>query len=121
MFESIGFSDTDRRLGGREDVEFLVRCQRNDVAVGTVGDSILHHFGSITQKAIKLETGTNEIGDRHYFYRPASAWAGSRTARFKSERKAMARALGRRPSAPEHGFTMHMIREGGSWRDAEYL
>ena len=57
VFETIGFPDTDRRLGGREDVEYLVRCQRNGVPVGTVGDALLHHFGSITQKAIKLETG----------------------------------------------------------------
>jgi len=33
VFETIGFPDTDRRLGGREDVEYLVRCLRNGVSV----------------------------------------------------------------------------------------
>jgi GT2 family glycosyltransferase len=56
VFQTIGFPDTDRQLGGREDVEFLVRCLRSGLRVGTVGDSLLHHFGSITQKAIKKET-----------------------------------------------------------------
>ena len=45
-----------------------MRCQRNGVPVGTVGDALLHHFGSITQKAIKLETGQKDLGDRDYFY-----------------------------------------------------
>ena len=119
VFEAIGFPDTDRRLGGREDVEFLVRCQRSGIAVGTVGDSLLHHFGSITQKAIKLETGTKEIGDRHYFYRRIGMGWAARHA-FRRDRKALARSWVADERA-RHGFTMHMIREGGAWRDAEYL
>jgi len=119
VFEAIGFPDTDRRLGGREDVEFLVRCQRNGIAVGTVGDSLLHHFGSITQKAIKLDSGTEEIGDRHYFYRRIGmGWAARHG--FRRDRKALARRWVADERA-RHGFTMHMIREGGTWRDAEYL
>jgi len=90
VFEAIGFPDTDRRLGGREDVEFLVRCQRSGIAVGTVGDSLLHHFGSITQKAIKLETGQKDLGDRDYFYaRVGMNWWARK--RFKAERAHLAR------------------------------
>ena len=33
VFESIGFPDTERRLGGREDKEFLIRCERAGIAV----------------------------------------------------------------------------------------
>ena len=91
VFETIGFPDTDRRLGGREDVEFLVRCRHNGVPVGTVGDALLHHFGSITQKAIKLETGQKDLGDRDYFYaRVGMSWLARR--RFKAERKAAAKS-----------------------------
>jgi GT2 family glycosyltransferase len=119
VFESIGFLDTDRRLGGREDVEYLVRCQRNGVPVGTVGDALLHHFGSITQKAIKLETGQKDLGDRHYFYRRVGmGWAARH--RFRSGRKAQARGWVADERA-KHGVTMHMLRERGTWRDAEYL
>jgi len=119
VFQSIGFLDTDRRLGGREDVEYLVRCQRNDVPVGTVGDALLHHFGSITQKAIKLETGQKDLGDRDYFYAKLGMgwWARKR---FKAERLRSARrwVAGERGG---HGYAMHMLREKGSWRDAHYL
>jgi N-acetylglucosaminyl-diphospho-decaprenol L-rhamnosyltransferase len=119
VFESIGFLDTDRRLGGREDVEYLLRCQRNGVPVGTVGDALLHHFGSITQKAIKLETGQKDLGDRDYFYaRVGLSWWARK--RFKAERSRLAREWVRAEHAA-HGYAMHMLREGGAWRDALYL
>ena len=117
VFEAIGFLDTDRRLGGREDVEFLVRCQRNGVPVGTVGDALLHHFGSITQKAIKLETGQKDLGDREYFYaKLGMGWL----ARKRSRPSASAGArLGR--EAGGAGYVMHMLRSGGRWLPADYL
>ena len=119
VFEAIGFPDTDRQLGGREDVEFLVRCQRHGVPVGTVGDALLHHFGSITQKAIKLESGQADLGDRAHFYTKVGMgwWARKR---FKRDRRESARRwVATERSA--HGYAMHMLRENGRWTDAEYL
>ena len=119
VFESIGFPDTDRRLGGREDVEYLVRCQRNGVPVGTVGDALLHHFGSITQKAIKLETGQKDLGDRDYFYaRVGMGWLARK--RFKADRARRVLAWIAADRAA-HGYAMHMLRENGGLRDATYL
>lgn len=119
VFESIGFPDTDRQLGGREDVEFLVRCLRHHKKVGTVGDAVLHHFGSITQKAIKLETGEVDLGDRQHFYQKLGmGWLARK--RFKSQRKAQARSwVAAERSA--HGQAMHMLRVDGRWEDAQYL
>ncbi|MEO5844004.1 MAG: glycosyltransferase, partial [Caldimonas sp.] len=107
VFESIGFLDTDRRLGGREDVEYLVRCQRNGVPVGTVGAALLHHFGSITQKAIKLETGQKDLGDRDYFYAKLGMnwWARKR---FKAERMRLAQGWVEAERVA-HGYAMHML------------
>jgi N-acetylglucosaminyl-diphospho-decaprenol L-rhamnosyltransferase len=119
VFESIGFLDTDRRLGGREVVEYLVRCRRSGVPVGTVGDALLHHFGSITQKAIKLETGQKDLGERDYFYaRVGMGWWARK--RFKAERMRSARRWVEAERAA-HGYAMHMLRDGGAWRDARYL
>src|SRR5450432_1081300 len=116
VFEAIGFPDTDRRLGGREDIEFLVRCQRSAIPVGTVGDALLHHFGSITQKAIKLETGQKDLGDRDYFYaRVGFNWLARK--RFKAERTRLAKGWVEAEQAA-HGYAMHMLREDGGWRAA---
>ena len=119
VFESIGFPDTDRQLGGREDVEFLLRCLRHSVPVGTVGDALLHHFGSITQKAIKLETGESDLGDRNHFYRKMGMnWFERK--RFKRERRQLAQDWVKAERA-ERGYVMHMLRDQGQWRDAQYL
>lgn len=119
VFERVGFPDTDRQLGGREDVEFLLRCLRHDVPVGTVGDALLHHFGSITQKAIKQETGQDDLGDRAHFYRRVGmGWLARK--RFKADRVAQAKAWCRHERAA-HGLSLHMRREKGAWQHAEYL
>ncbi|HXD07219.1 MAG TPA: glycosyltransferase family 2 protein [Burkholderiaceae bacterium] len=119
VFQTIGFPDTDRQLGGREDVEFLVRCLRSGLRVGTVGDSLLHHFGSITQKAIKKETGQKDLGDRDHFYRKLGmTWLERK--RFKRERRASAREWSRR-EREQHGYAMHMQRANGDWVYVDYL
>ena len=119
VFETVGFLDTDRQLGGREDVEFLERCKRHGIPVGAVGDALLHHFGSITQKAIKEETGQVDLGDRDHFYTKLGMnWLARK--RFKAERKKLARDWVAQERA-ERGYAMHMLREGGVWKDAEYL
>jgi len=119
VFERIGFFDTDRLLFGREDAEFRARCARAGIPVGTVGDAVLHHFGSITQKAIKLETGQKDLGDRDYFYaRVGMSWWARK--RFKAERSRLAREWVQ-AERTAHGYAMHMLREDGAWRDALYL
>jgi len=119
VFERIGFLDTDRQLGGREDVEFLMRCARHGVPVGTVGDALLHHFGSITQKALKLETGQKDLGDRRHFYRKLGmGWLARKL--FKSQRLRMA-ARWVADEKRSAGFAMHMQREAGGWTLVAYL
>jgi len=118
VFETIGFPDTDRQLGGREDVEYLVRCRRHGVPVGTVGDALLHHFGSITQKALKQESGVRDLGDRHHFYRKLGlGWFARRE--FKRHRSEQARQWSRQER--RSGYSMHMVRRDGVWTHAEYL
>jgi GT2 family glycosyltransferase len=118
VFETIGFPDTDRQLGGREDVEFLVRCQRHGIPVGTVGDVVLHHFGSVTQRALKRQLGVCELGDRHYFYRKLGmGWLARKE--FKRTRREQARAWA--ASERACGYSMHMLRRDGAWAHADYL
>jgi len=119
VFERIGFPDTDRQLGGREDVEFLVRCMRHGVPVGTVGATLIHHFGSITQKAIKEATGQQDLGDRHHFYaKLGMGWWQRRLFKARRRRQALEWSRAERRG---HDLSMHMQRAGGGWQHAEYL
>jgi N-acetylglucosaminyl-diphospho-decaprenol L-rhamnosyltransferase len=106
VFQKIGYLDTDRLLYGREDAEFLARCARHGLSVGTVGDAVLHHFGMITQNALKKEQGVTRFGDHRYFYAKIGLnWWGRQKAKFA--RKARTRRWADAERA-RCGMTMHM-------------
>ena len=111
VFQQVGFLDTDRLLFGREDAEFLARCKRQGLKVGTVGDALMHHFGSITQKAMKLEQGVSKFGDHRYFYSKVGLdWWGRQRA--KHARKAQVRRWVAEERA-RTGMTLHMVHHQG--------
>ncbi len=107
VFQKVGFLDTDRLLFGREDAEFLARCKRHGIKVGTVGEALIHHFGSITQKAMKLEQNVAKFGDHRYFYNKIGlGWWGRQTAKIARKNQT------RRWSQAERqhfGLTLHMV------------
>ncbi|MEP7056489.1 MAG: glycosyltransferase [Caldimonas sp.] len=111
VFEQIGFPDTDRLLFGREDAEFRARCLRAGLKVGTVGAALMHHFGSITQQAMKREQRVAKFGDHRYFYAKLGlGWFGRQQAKFA--RKAQAAQWVRAERAAS-GLTLHMLHRDG--------
>jgi GT2 family glycosyltransferase len=113
VFHRIGYLDTDRLLFGREDSEFLFRCLHHGLHVGTAGAALMHHFGSITQIAMKKEQRVDKFGDHRYFYaRIGLDWWGRQ--RYKYRRKSRAIKWAREERAA-HGMTLHMQRRGGDW------
>jgi GT2 family glycosyltransferase len=113
VFHQVGYLDTDRLLHGREDSEFLFRCRRAGLRVGTVGAALLHHFGMVTQTAMKKELGVKKFGDHRYFYAKIGLnWWGRQ--RYKFERKARAQRWAQDEKAA-HGLTLHMQRRAGQW------
>jgi GT2 family glycosyltransferase len=114
VFHQVGYPDTDRLMWGHEDKEYLVRCLRAGVPVGTVGGAVFHHFGSITQQAMKREQGIRKLGDhRHAYRRMGLGWWQRRL--FKRKQRRQTEAWSRDESA-RHGMTLHMLRENGHWR-----
>lgn len=113
VFHQIGFLDTDRLLFGREDTEFLFRCRRNGVPVAMSGAAVMHHFGSITQSAMKKEQGIAKFGDHRYLYaKLGMSWLGRQ--RNKQARKAAERRW-RSTELAAYGMTLHMDRRSGAW------
>jgi GT2 family glycosyltransferase len=113
VFEKVGFPDTDRRLGGYEDAEYLFRCRRAGIAVSTVGESVFHHFGSITQKAIKQKTGQKSLGDLRYFRaRVGAPWLSRKIGKVREKRELRGWIDLERAHS---GFTLHMLRRDGAW------
>ncbi|HEX7436065.1 MAG TPA: glycosyltransferase [Caldimonas sp.] len=111
VFEQLGFPDTDRLLFGREDAEFRARCLRAGLKVGTVGDALIHHFGSITQKAMKEEQGVAKFGDHRYFYAKIGlGWWGRQKAKFA---RRVQNAQWVRTEQNAHAMTLHMVHRDG--------
>jgi GT2 family glycosyltransferase len=114
VFPQVGYPDTERLMWGHEDKEYLVRCLRAGVPVGTVGGAVFHHFGSITQQAMKREQRVKALGDhRHAYRRMGLGWWQRQL--FKRAQRRQAEAWSR-DEAARHGMTLHMLREDGHWR-----
>jgi GT2 family glycosyltransferase len=57
VFKQIGLFRPEPRMMGFEDTLFFHEALRAGIPIGTVGTGWLHHFGSITQMALKAERG----------------------------------------------------------------
>jgi GT2 family glycosyltransferase len=55
VWSSVGFFQPVPRLIGYEDTLFFNELRKNDIKTGICGGSWIHHYGSITQSAMKKE------------------------------------------------------------------
>jgi len=71
VFDAIGGFDENFRIGQFEDTDFFRRAVLAGFRLGTTGRSFLHHFGSVTQKAIKKQKGVKPYvaQNRAYFHK----------------------------------------------------
>ena len=68
VFEKVGLFDEGFAYGGCEDIDFFWRAKAAGFSVGITGSVLVHHFGMITQKAIKAtETKTYPAVNLAYF------------------------------------------------------
>jgi len=71
VFESVGYFDENFRVGQYEDADFFLRARIAGFHLGTVGGSFLHHYGSVTQDALKKARDPKPyaIENKAYFIR----------------------------------------------------
>jgi GT2 family glycosyltransferase len=69
VFRSLGGFDEKFRIGQFEDADFFRRAAQGGFRLGTTGRSFLHHFGSVTQDAIRKRKGARpyEAQNRAYY------------------------------------------------------
>src|SRR5206468_4844357 len=70
VFDRVGLFDEGFSYGGCEDVDFLWRALESGFSVGTTRAVLIHHFGMVTQEAIK-GMGQNDYpeADQSHFMR----------------------------------------------------
>jgi GT2 family glycosyltransferase len=92
VFESIGNFDENFRVGQFEDTDFFRRAHNAGFSSATIGASFIHHFSSITQKALKrTPIGSYESENRAYFRKKWNLyWLKRKIEKFKDARQLQA-------------------------------
>jgi GT2 family glycosyltransferase len=108
VFETVGAFDENFRIGQFEDADFFRRAAAAGFRLGTTGRSFIHHFGSVTQDALRgRKSGTPyEAENREYFRRK---WDLTWSRRFLERRSAKFRNLVWR--ARERVLRGHTLKE----------
>jgi N-acetylglucosaminyl-diphospho-decaprenol L-rhamnosyltransferase len=65
VFEAVGEFDENFRIGQFEEADFFLRARLAGIKLGTTGGAFFHHFGSITQNAIR--EAPPAAADRSYY------------------------------------------------------
>lgn len=68
VWQEVGYFRATPKLLGYEDTLFFHEARLAGMRIGTTGASWLHHFGSITQSAMKRERGLKDSDDLGYRY-----------------------------------------------------
>lgn len=115
VWMDIGYFQPVPKLLGYEDSLFFHAAEKAGIAMGTTGSSWLHHYGSITQKAMKQERGMSQkdgLGYRYNYRLLQLSWLErklKKLQRLKQEKKWKQQEL------EQYGMTMHGLREKGDF------
>jgi GT2 family glycosyltransferase len=114
----IGYFQPIPKLLGYEDTMFFHEADKAGIPIGMTGSSWLHHYGSITQSAMKQERGLSEkdgLGYRYNYRLLQQSWLERKLKKIKRIRQ---QKLWREQELAQFGMSMHGIRENGefSWQ-----
>lgn len=107
VFERIGGFDENFRIGVFEDADFFLRARRAGFRLGITGRAFIHHFGSMTQKSLRVDRKVRpyEAENRAYF---RQKWKLGPVRRFWMRWSGKtAAALARRREVRAHGHSLN--------------
>ncbi len=115
VWMDIGYFLPSPKLLGYEDALFFQELKRAGIRTGTTGASWLHHFGSITQTAMKQERGLkqlDDLGGRALFCLLRESWLERKINKIK--RRSQSRTW-KNQELKEHGRTLYGERVQGQF------
>jgi N-acetylglucosaminyl-diphospho-decaprenol L-rhamnosyltransferase len=119
VWNEVGYFRATPKLLGYEDTIFFNECQSAGIRMGTVGAAWIHHFGSITQDAMRKERGLSQkegLSDRrNYKLLNKSRW----TRKLEKFRKLRALRRYQEAELKALGFSLHGQKHLGeciNWR-----
>jgi GT2 family glycosyltransferase len=109
----IGYFQPVPKLLGYEDTLFFHEAQKAGIAMGITGSAWLHHYGSVTQTAMKQERGLAQkdgLGYRYNYRLLQQSWLARKLKKIKKRRQ---EKLWHTQELAQYGMTLHGVRDNG--------
>jgi GT2 family glycosyltransferase len=116
VWMDIGYFQPTPKLLGYEDTLFFNEARKAKIKTAMTGSSWLHHYGSITQTAMKIERGIKENKDLAYRYNYKllnQSWLERKLIKFNRKKQ---EKTWRNNEVLEHDMSIHGIRENGRFK-----
>lgn len=115
VWMDIGYFASIPKLWGYEDTMFFHAARKAQISSGMTGASWLHHFGSVTQTAMKKErglSGKQGLSGRYNYRLLNESWLERKLQKLKRVRQLND---WRESELAKYEMTMHGIRENGNF------
>lgn len=113
VWKQVGYFRSVPKLLGFEDTLFFHELDKHHVPSAIVGNSWIHHFGSVTQSEMKKERGLKEnegLGHRKNYLLLNQSWLQRKLAKIK---RTNFRKSCRAAELQQAGISLHGIKENG--------
>ena len=112
----VGYFQPIPKLLGYEDTIFFHELKKENIQSAITGASWLHHYGSITQTAMKQERGLKAkdgLGYRYNYKLLNQSWLQRKLAKAQRKRQ---ECSWRNQEVAEYEMSIHGLRENGAFR-----
>lgn len=115
VWQDIGYFQPIPKLLGYEDTMFFHECDKAGIPMGVTGSSWLHHFGSITQTAMKQERGLSEKDGLAYRYNYRLLQQSWLERKLNKMRRIRQKNSWCSDEVSRFGMSMHGLRKNGKF------
>ncbi|MGD0962162.1 MAG: glycosyltransferase [Methylomonas sp.] len=115
VWREIGYFQPIPKLLGYEDTLFFHEAEKAGIPCAITGSSWLHHYGSVTQTAMKQERGLSDkqgLGNRYNYRLLQQNWLERKLKKIRRQRQAK---LWRDVELAEYRMTMHGCRKNNDF------
>ena len=116
VWMEVGYFQPVPKLMGYEDTLFFNDIEKAGIACGISGHAWLHHYGSVTQTAMKLERGLSEKDELGYRYNHRLLRQSWLERKLKKLARTRQNRAWRDAEVQQYGMSMHGLRESGDFR-----
>lgn len=110
VWMEIGYFQPTPSLLGYEDTLFFHEAEKAGIAMGMTGASWLHHYGSVTQTAMKQERGLSQKDDLAYRYNYRLLKQGWLERKLKKIQRKRREKEWSQQEIARYGMSMHGVR-----------